>query len=225
MVGLLALRPRLGTLRTLPDWDFVKKARDTSNVDWHDYFIYDETSPTFLRWNITLINKNGNKNGKAQKGNIAGTVTGRTAYVRLNNTNYKIARVVWEMHFNSLDVSDLIDHKDQDFTNNKLCNLRIVDHKTNMRNKVMYSGNKSGISGVFKESITSRGNTYTCWTASWYNDKGKIKRKRWSINKYGDDCAFILACNFRTEMIKKRNIEGAGYTNNHGTNLRRNHEH
>jgi len=51
--------------------------------------------------------------------------------------------------------------------------------------------NNTGVVGVYLES------TATCqrFTASWLDGKGKSKS--FSCNKYGNDEAFRLACNYR----------------------------
>ena len=195
------------------------KARDTSNINWHQYFRYDESSPTCLIWNTTLINKNGHINSRAQEGRIAGTRTGGRVEVRVGEVSYKASRVIWEMHYESLGEDDLIDHIDKDFTNSRLSNLRKVGHKTNMQNTNRHKRNTSGVCGVYKDAITRPNKKYEYWVAGWCDSAGKLQRKRWAVDKYGAEEAFRLACEYRRKMIEELNQQGAGYTERHGKDV------
>lgn len=106
--------------------------------------------------------------------------------------------------------------KKEELLNNKL--KRIVRR---------HSRNTSGIIGV-RNSYTIRGNyIYEEWTAFGYKD-GKHWRKAYSINKYGDKGAFILACRARhrkqgTLQIVVR-LKDLPYRPNVPYNLRRKNE-
>ena len=69
------------------------------------------------------------------------------------------------------------------------------------------SNNKSGIPGVRKQKIIYRRDdkelTYNVWEAYWYDDQGKMKRRRFFINKYGSREAKKLAIDCRKEMVQK----------------------
>lgn len=74
---------------------------------------------------------------------------GRTAYLNtsVNNSTYKVHRLIWLIETGEWPDTG-IDHIDGDGLNNKFSNLRAVPHKDNMRNKRLYKGSVSGISGV-----------------------------------------------------------------------------
>jgi hypothetical protein len=79
------------------------------------------------------------------------------------------------------------------------------------RNQRMQTNNTSGFTGV---NLHTKDNN---WMASWRNHKsGKSHSKSFSINKYGNDEAFRLACEYRQKMIEEMNNLGAGYSENHG---------
>ena len=106
-----------------------------------------------------------------------------------------------------------VDHIDQDKLNNRENNLRWVSHEINSRNNSMREDNTSGVTGVnyFNDG---RGRYY--WRALWVDLTGKSRYKYFSINKYGNDEAFRLACEYRQKMVEEMNKQGAGYSDNHG---------
>lgn len=84
-----------------------------------------------------------------------------------------------------------------------------IENKKQARNKRKRKDNKSGVTGVYMRDDR--------WAASWYDlGTGKRGYKSFSVNKYGDDEAFRLACEYRKKMIEKLNEQGAGYSENHG---------
>jgi hypothetical protein len=92
-------------------------------------------------------------------------------------------------------------------------NVRWATDEMQARNKGMYANNKSGVTGVY---IHTAKNGNQAWAASWYEPGRKQRTKYFSIKKYGDELAFFAACELRTLMIERLNMQGAGYTENHG---------
>lgn len=90
-------------------------------------------------------------------------------------------------------------------------NLRWATDSQQARNKGMYSNNKSGVNGVHTQTLKG----VVGWVATWYEAR-KSKSKRFSVEKYGEELAFFLACEYRDVMIQRLNLVGAGYTENHG---------
>jgi hypothetical protein len=92
-------------------------------------------------------------------------------------------------------------------------NVRWATLVQQARNKGKSSNNTSGVTGV-----------------SWKLDKSKIRHaaatwqsldkvshsRSFSENKYGEELAFFMACEYREQMINLLNLQGAGYTMNHG---------
>lgn len=81
------------------------------------------------------------------------------------------------------------------------------------RNKGMYNSNKSGVNGV---RLHTGSDDRVYWCASWYPISGKQKSKYFSVLKYGDELAFFAACEYRSLMIERLNLLGAGYAHDHG---------
>lgn len=182
----------------------MPKAKDTSNINWNDYFYYDESSPTFLRHKVKRVN--------VKKDAVAGTIKKCTGYaaVRLHRKIYKVHRVIWEMFNGRLGVDDKIDHIDGNPSNNSFSNLRKVTEDVNLRNKAMYKNNPSGYVGVTF-------NTSGYWVANWYDSCGKMSSKYFSVRKYDFITAKVYAINYRKTMLSK--IAYLGYTERHGCKL------
>ena len=106
-----------------------------------------------------------------------------------------------------------VDHIDQDKLNNRENNLRWVSNEINSRNKSMRENNNSGVTGV---NYFNDGGRRCYWRSSWSDLTGNRRDKYFSVNKYGNDEAFRLACEHRQKMIEEMNKQGAGYSDNHG---------
>lgn len=72
-------------------------------MNWSEIFIYDETSPTSLRWKDPY--RKGNRGVPTKRNNdcIAGGVTTtNTLAVTVNRSPALVSKIVWEMHNGSL---------------------------------------------------------------------------------------------------------------------------
>ena len=92
-----------------------------------EYFIYDETSPTFLRWRINKGNK--------KAGDIAGYKRNKYYCVKFDGDDYYVHRVIWVLFNGGIDASLVIDHIDMNPANNNINNLRLVPQKVNLKNQ------------------------------------------------------------------------------------------
>ena len=81
------------------------------------------------------------------------------------------------------------------------------------KNKRKSTSNSTGANGVSQEYKNGKTIRYR---AEWYTLEKKKKSKSFSINKYGKEEAFRLACEARENAIKELNEQGAGYSENHG---------
>ena len=81
------------------------------------------------------------------------------------------------------------------------------------RNQRKFKSNTTGVTGVYQHHKNGVLNRYV---ADWRELNGTRKTKSFSINKYGKEEAFRLACQAREDAIKRLNEEGAGYSENHG---------
>lgn len=88
---------------------------------WDDYFVYDETVPSCLRWK-----KSNNK--RIIVGTEAGCMCSTNGYylVGVEGSVYRAHRVIYEMLVEPIGTGKVIDHIDGDTTNNRINNLRCV---------------------------------------------------------------------------------------------------
>lgn len=89
-------------------------------------------------------------------------------------------------------------------------NCRWANCKQQSRNQSMRKNNKSGVTGVFFSTKSAQ------WIAHWRPLGSGLCSKSFSVNKYGYDEAFDLACKYREKMIQQLNNAGAGYSEKHG---------
>lgn len=180
------------------------------SVDFSEYFYYDETSPTFLRWKKNIYYGRYKTTLKASAGSIAGS---KDVYgywqVKLSGKVYKVHRIIWKIHGKDLDPKETIDHVDGEKENNSISNLRVVSCKINARNRGMQSNNKTGVVGV---AFLKSNNSYK---AQYVGTDGKVASKCFKLLKYGQEEAFRLACEFRMLNMELLNLVGEGYTDRH----------
>ena len=86
------------------------------------YFKLDPESPSGLSWRRT--------------GRHAASLDAKGYYrVKVNQSTYKVHRIIWCLNHGDVDSDLVIDHIDRDRTNNSLDNLRLVDRYQNTLNK------------------------------------------------------------------------------------------
>lgn len=95
-------------------------------------------------------------------------------------------------------------------------NMRWATPSEQSRNKTLASSNTTGVTGVSVNNARIGNNRYKNYVAHYTQLDGKLKCKYFSINKYGEDVAFKLACDYRESAIRELNKQGAGYTERHG---------
>lgn len=102
-----------------------------------------EYNPTTgaLTWKIDT-------NREAKAGHPAGCVV-RRGYIRvgIKGKSYYAHRLAWLLHYGEWPAQE-IDHIDHDRSNNKIDNLRAVDHRDNTKNQTLRKTNTSGVNGV-----------------------------------------------------------------------------
>jgi len=179
-----------------------------------EFFIYDETSPSGLRWK--RVNTRGST---AKVGDIVGSLDNGYWRVHALGRHLKGHKIVWALNNNFENQDGLhIDHIDGNPSNNKIENLRLVDPILNARNKPMLKSNTSGIHGVCFQTVrTKNGNYVDRYVAGWRGLDGKAKTKCFSVNVYGAELAEFLATEYRLHQMELLNLMDAGYTERHGT--------
>ena len=71
-------------------------------------------------------------------------------HIRVDGVLYKAHRLAWIYVHGDIDDNDQIDHINNNSTDNRLSNLRVVTGQENSMNKRKYKNNKSGYTGVNK---------------------------------------------------------------------------
>lgn len=184
-----------------------------SEINFSDYFYYDETSPSCLRWKVNRYSGKYSNIVAAAAHSPVDTINHAGYYIgMLFRKVVRVHRVIWQLFNGSIPKGYIIDHIDRDKTNNKISNLRLATTKTNGQNCKKQSNNTSGITGVYK----SCHNGCCYWKAGW-QDGPKWKDKSFSINKLGNETAFRMACKYRSMMIHLLNQAGESYSDAHGT--------
>ena len=189
----------------------------TQKLDFNDYFYYDETSPSCLRWKVDRFTGKWYKRRHVSAGDVVGCKN-KKGYWTFNFTHrhYQVHRVIAEMIIGKLEDDMEIDHINKDKGDNHLHNLRIVERTVNLRNKGKYLNNKTGSTGVCLNVKTNEWGIIKYWVARWYDIDGVLRGKHFRIDKLGDEQAFKLACEYREKMIQQLNAQGAGYAETHG---------
>jgi hypothetical protein len=174
------------------------------NIDWSKYFQLSEESPSGLinlRDGRNAGNKQFNKNGDPKSWKVG-----------FNYKDYCVHRIIWVITYGSIDPNLVIDHVDGNPFNNEINNLSLKSIADNSRNQYKFRNNTTGVTGV----TLSKNNYIAHWQAS----DGKRKLKYFSLLKYGEKEAKILAIAYREQQIQRLISEGANYTDRHGTKVR-----
>lgn len=97
-------------------------------------------------------------------------------------------------------------------------NVRWATDTQQARNKGKMSNNTSGVNGVHVEDkMHPNGISSTTYAvAQWHDLSGNIGKKSFSYKKYGEELAFLAACEARDQAIRLLNLQGAQYSENHG---------
>lgn len=183
-------------------------------VAFNEMFVYDESSPTCLRWKVDRLSGHHRKIKSASAGDIAGSLDARKeAFVVRCGGLHKVHRIIVQLHGVILAADDLVDHFDGNPENNRIGNLRVTTGLTNSHNRRKQHNNTSGTVGV-SGWTDQRGSIF--WVARWQVAVGKRSSKSFSIAKYGATEAYLMAVAHREAMIQQLTKQGHGYTERHG---------
>lgn len=128
------------------------KPIEITREQFKDYFEYDPTSPSYLRWTCTILVGKMKNRKIVVPGQIAGSINNRYGYyqVRLNRKTYRVHRIVYAL-FHGVCEAEAIDHIDGNKTNNDIENLRIASLEDNAKNKLHSSSNFLPYSHINKQ--------------------------------------------------------------------------
>lgn len=177
-------------------------------IDYNDYFYYDETSPSCLRWKVNVYGGRQYKIIVAKKDSVAGSISKDNEYYRVTfkRQQLKVHRIIYSMFYGDPGDKD-IDHEDRNLLNNRISNLRAVMHRVNSRNQKKRSTNTSGFTGVYPKYKDGK---LCAWVADVRFNNKRVT-KNFSTAKHNN--AFELACEHRKKMLELE----PEYHETHGT--------
>jgi hypothetical protein len=186
--------------------------RDYSSIEWSKYFELSDESPSGIKWKAGQ-GKPGNKGG------IAGTkcydcrskLPGSWQVKAADGAHWLVHRIILVMKEINI-LGKVIDHIDGNPFNNKISNLRVTTQMINCQNQRIRITNTSGVAGV-SIKVNKQGRTY--FGAYWTTNKKRIT-KYFSIDDFGYEKAFDMACKHRKLMLENLNKDGANYSERHG---------
>lgn len=183
---------------------------------YSDYFYYDETSPSFLRWKVEKLSGRNMQRKSTEIDGVAGGVrkrsdgTPKSATVFLNGSHLKAHNVVWNLFNGEIPVGMVIDHLDGNPWNNCIVNLACKTTQHNCHNKKPRCTRDVGLQGT--GWVVNEGSLYA--VAYWKEDR-KPKSRKFSVKTHGLIPAQYKACEFRMQTLLRLNRQGAKYTERH----------
>lgn len=189
--------------------DFIKL---DDNV--RDFFYYDETSPTCLRWKVERRCGKGHWRLLAAIGDpTPEKATSNSGYLTVyyNGRNTFVHRIVYFLAHGEIPDGMFVDHINRNRTDNRIENLRLVTRAANNQNLSVSNRNNTGVTGIHIDNKIINGRHYSYYAVTYTLLSGKAGRKLFSIQKLGEDMAFQAAKEFRAKMVEKMNSEGGNY--------------
>lgn len=178
------------------DYSLINKSNNsvhkTGLLSICDSFVYDTTSPTFLRW------KTPKQGSNKKPGDIAGSIT-NYVIVSHNGLQVKAHRLIWVMH-NRMEIPPglVINHIDCNPLNNAIENLECVTiGQNNQRasttlNLRLRKDNSSGVNGLHR-AVDGEDIRYSAHCKL----NGIAISRSFSVNKYGESLAKEMAIYWR----------------------------
>jgi hypothetical protein len=176
------------------------KVKTICYQDISKLLLYDDLSPTRLRWRV-------DKSNAKKSGSVAGCLSKNSKYgsIIINGESFGIHRVIYCLK-HSIDVSTnlVVDHIDGNTKNNSPDNLRLVTQSDNCKNRT-HSGSNCGFQNI--RLISKRYEYCVSWT-----DNCTRKQKSFSFNPkarmgrntsfHNQEDALVAAIGFRNTLVK-----------------------
>lgn len=191
----------------------MTKELDYDGVNWKSYFKLDDSSPSGLSWNTSLVTLGG-RHLQIWEGKPAGSLGDsknrgkKTWSVSITlpcdskSRSYKVHRIIMVLQGYTVN-SKVVDHINGDSTDNSPSNLRVTTITTNARNCNVQHNSPYGIAGVGLQE-DSIGNTY--FISRWMQN-GKRQQVNFPIKKLGVMEAFKQAVISRRKAISEINAK------------------
>lgn len=136
--------------------------------------------------------------------------------IQVDGKQFKAHRLAWLYVYNVFP-EGVIDHFNGNSADNRICNLRDVSNRTNMKNTRKY--NRQDIS-LPQGILTSKNDAKEVvgYRAHWTGLDGKVQYSpTFNIKKLGGGCnALILAQDYRQIRMSELLDQGDAYTDRHG---------
>lgn len=120
----------------------IKSKPLPTNSKLNELFEYDPNTGNLIRKKTVNYN--------AKKGSTAGFIRKSDGYwhIAIRGSYYLAHRLIWQMQFGEIPQGMYIDHINGITSDNRLENLRLVEHHINMKNQPVRRSNRSGVTGV-----------------------------------------------------------------------------
>ena len=109
-----------------------------------------KSHPSQDELNETFIYKDGNLLRATNRKPVGTLLNTGYTHVGFKNNVYLIHRIIYIMHHGDIPENMVVDHKDNDKTNNLISNLQAISQNNNVKKQKLHEQNKSGYRGCRK---------------------------------------------------------------------------
>jgi hypothetical protein len=173
----------------------TNKNKSSSRFDYNfeqlnNFFYYDETSPSGLRYR------------QATRIKPVGAIAGSKDHYGYWNVYFrgytcKVHRIVWVLTHGDINKELYINHIDCNPSNNLLNNLEIVTPAENSQRTVKQ---KNPLVGIKLVNVYAHGRYVEYWVCTYKTKSGEAAYKRFKVSKYGYEVAKEMAIEYKNQM-------------------------
>lgn len=180
---------------------------DYDLIKWEDLYYYDESSPSGLRY------KRDNSAINPANKRFAGDVAGYQKFyangkpqewtIRVGTKSFRAHIIVMILHHVKIGKDDVINHIDSNPHNNKFNNLETCSVSENMQRTRRHTNPSPNfmISDRIRKSIHGGIHYEHRYLRVRYTEDGVRKFQDFSFLKYGEDCIWNVAREFRDQIL------------------------